>query len=245
MRFWSHATGAPVRREDKEAQVKSTLVARGRRVAIAAVALFAVAGGLAYAAIPDAAGVIQGCYRISTDDQKGQLRVVESAASCRSNELPIEWNVAGAPGAPGLAGEDGADGTSPTVSQVEPGIGGCLNGGAAITDSAGATAYACNGLNGQDGTDGESFSGTFASPNGQYSINVTDTGVTIASPDSSIVVSGGSITVETLSTDGIVVRSGGVVDVRSGTSLDLRAGTTGRLESTSTMTIKGSVVNIN
>jgi hypothetical protein len=225
--------------------VKSTLVARGRRVAIAAVALFAVAGGLAYAAIPDAAGVIHACYRTSTDDQKGQLRVVDSAASCRNNESPTEWNVTGAPGAQGPAGADGVDGTSPTVSQVGPGIGGCANGGAAITDSAGATAYVCSGLNGQDGADGESFSGAFTSPNGQYSINVTDTGVTIASPDSSIMVSGGEIRVETLSSDGIVVRSGGLFDLRSATSLELRAGTTGRLESAATMTIRGSVVNIN
>ena len=228
--------------------MKSMLFARGGRVAIGAVALFAVAGGIAYAAIPDAAGVIQGCYRTSTDDQKGQLRVVDSATSCRTNELPIQWNVTGAQGAQGLAGEDGADGadgTSPTVSQVGPGIGGCANGGAAITDSAGATAYVCNGLNGQDGADGDSFAGTFASPNGQYSINVTDTGVTIASPDSSIAVSGGEIRVETLSTDGIVVRSGGLFDLRAGTTLELRAGTTGRLESNATMTIRGSVVNIN
>ena len=225
--------------------MKATLALRGRRVVIAVVAIFALAGGIAYAAIPDAAGVIQGCYRTSNDDQKGQLRVVESAASCRTNELPIQWNVTGAPGARGPAGEDGSDGASPTVAQVGPGTGGCANGGAAITDSAGTTAYVCNGLNGQDGADGDSFSGTFASPNGQYSINVTDTGVTIASPDSSIVVSGGAITVETLSTDGIIVRSGGLFDVRAGTSLDLRAGTTGRLESSSTMTIRGSVVNIN
>ena len=225
--------------------MKSTLVARGRRVAIAVVALFAVAGGIAYAAIPDASGVIHACYRTSTDDQKGQLRVVESAASCRTNESPTQWNVTGAPGAQGPAGEDGADGTSPTVAQVGPGTGGCANGGAAITDSAGATAYVCSGLNGQDGADGESFSGTFASPNGQYSINVTDTGVTIASPDSSIVVSGGEIRVETLNTDGIVVGSGGLFDLRAATSLELRAGTTGRLESTATMTIRGSVVNIN
>jgi hypothetical protein len=206
---------------------------------IAAVAIFALAGGIAYAAIPDASGVINACYRTSTDDQKGQLRAVDSAASCRNNELPTQWNVAGAPGARGPAG------TSPTVSQVAPGTGGCANGGAAITDSAGATAYVCSGLNGQDGADGESFSGTFTSPNGQYSINVTDTGVMIASPDSSIVVSGGEIRVETMSTDGIVVRSGGLFDLRAGTSLDLRAGTTGRLESSSTMTIRGSVVNIN
>ena len=225
--------------------MKSMLFARGGRVAIGAVALFAVAGGIAYAAIPDAAGVIHGCYRTSTDDQKGQLRVVDSATSCRNNELPIQWNATGAQGVPGPAGEDGADGTSPTVSQVGPGIGGCANGGAAITDSAGATAYVCNGLNGQDGADGDSFAGTFASPNGQYSINVTDTGVTIASPDSSIAVSGGEIRVETLGTDGIVVRSGGLFDLRAGTSLELRAGTTGRLDSVGTMTIRGSVVNIN
>jgi adhesin HecA-like repeat protein len=41
------------------------------------------------------------------------------------------------------------------------------------------------------------------------------------------------------------VRSGGLFDLRAATSLDLRAGTTGRLESTATMTIRGSVVNIN
>ena len=227
--------------------MKSTLVARGRRVAIAAVALFAVAGGLAYAAIPDASGVIHACYRTSTDDQKGQLRVVESAASCRNNESPTQWNVTGAPGAQGPAGEDGADGTSPTVSQVGPGTGGCANGGAAITDSAGATAYVCSGLNGQDGADGESFSGTFASPNGQYSINVTDTGVTIASPDSSIVVAGGADHgSKPWAADDIVVRSARRFDLRAGTSLDAQ----GRLpraawRAPATMTIRGSVVNIN
>ena len=212
--------------------MKSTLVARGRRVAIAAVALFAVAGGLAYAAIPDASGVIHACYRTSTDDQKGQLRVVDSAASCRNNESPTQWNVTGAPGAQGPAGEDGADGTSPTVSQVGPGTGGCANGGAAITDSAGATAYVCSGAERPRRSRRRSFSGTFASPNGQYSINVTDTGVTIASPDSSIVVAGGAITIETLGSDDIVVRSARSFDLRAGTSLDLRALTTGRLEST-------------
>ena len=131
------------------------------------------------------------------------------------------------------------------MAQVGPCVGGCANGGAAITDSAGATAYVCSGLDGQDGADGDSFSGTFASPNGQYSINVTDTGVTLASPDSFIKVSGGEIRVETQSSDGIVVRSGGLFDLRADTSLELRAGTTGRLESTATMTIRGSVVNIN
>jgi hypothetical protein len=224
-----------------------------------------VAGGFAYAAIPDEAGVIHGCYRTSTDDQKGQLRVVESAASCRSNELPIEWNVTGAPGAQGPAGEDGADGadgTSPTVSQLGPGNGQCDNGGAAITDAAGTTAYVCSGANGQAGADGDPFSGTFTSPNGQYSISVTDSGVSLASPDSSIVVAGSAITIETLpGGDDVVVRSRGDFDLRSdlslmlragtsarlesGTALDLRAGSTALFQSSGGLSVRGSLVNIN
>ena len=81
-------------------------------MAFAAVAAFAVAGGIAYAAIPDAAGVIHACYRTSTDDQKGQLRVVEDPANCRSNELAIQWNQRGAAGASGATGASGASGAT-------------------------------------------------------------------------------------------------------------------------------------
>lgn len=223
--------------------MRSILGRRGARPALAAVAAFAIAGGLAYAAIPDAAGVIHGCYRTSTDDQKGQLRVVEDPASCRSNELPIQWNQQGAPGLDGEDGADGADGVSPTVARLAAGDPNCPAGGAAITDVAGTTAYVCNG---QDGADGSPFSGTFTSPNGQYSISVTDAGVTVASPDSSIQVSSDSIKVESLGADLIELQGGNAVRVRSGAGLELRGGSTTTVEGAGSLALRaGGVVSIN
>ena len=225
-------------------------------MAVAAVAIFAIAGGIAYASIPDAAGVINGCYRTSTDDQKGQLRVVEDPANCRSNEQPIQWSQRGVAGATGAAGpvgpqgakgdqgiqgiqgaqgpagadgqdgsdgqdgadgEAGANGSSPTVAQLPPGNGQCDSGGVAITDAAGTTAYVCSGARGpagQGGADGEPFSGTFTSPNGQYSISVTDTGVVLMSPDSSIRVSGTEIRVASM---GSLTLRGSSVNINGGT----------------------------
>lgn len=168
--------------------------------------VFAVAGGIAYAAIPDSTGVIHGCYRVSTDDQKGQLRVVDSPASCRSNELPIEWNVTGAPGPPGPPGVDGADGA--------------------------------------DGQDGEPFSGTFTSPNGQYSISVTDTGITLASPDSSIKISSSAIKVETTGVDQLELKGGGAVSVLGGATLELKGSAITTVEGSGLLALKGGLVRI-
>jgi hypothetical protein len=61
----------------------------GVRLALVTTVLLAVAAGVAYATIPDATGVINGCYRTSLDDQRGQLRVVDDPSSCRSNETAI------------------------------------------------------------------------------------------------------------------------------------------------------------
>lgn len=65
------------------------------------VALVAVvAGGVAYAAIPGAGGLISACR----DTKDGELRVVEEGEICRKGELPLSWNQRGAPGPPGLPG---------------------------------------------------------------------------------------------------------------------------------------------
>jgi hypothetical protein len=126
-------------------------------------------GGVAWATIPSSpGGVIDGCYRTSTDDQKGQLRVVDDPASCRSNELPIRWNQqgqqgeagaqgpkgdpgakgdagpAGAPGADGADGVDGEDGL--------PGANG-LPGVKGETGAAGAAGV--DGAKGERGEQGE------------------------------------------------------------------------------------------
>jgi hypothetical protein len=60
-----------------------------------AVLLFAAAG-VAYATIPDAGGVITGCY----DNGSGDLRVIDTDnEKCRADESPLEWQQKGG-GAP-------------------------------------------------------------------------------------------------------------------------------------------------
>ena len=206
--------------------MKSIFRMRGRRFAVAAVAIFVVAGGVAWAAIGDG-GVIQGCYK----KNNGQLRVVSSAAACDSSEVAISWNQKGQqgdPGAPGTNGTNGADGVSPTVTQLDVGNVHCPTGGAAITDAANTTAYVCNGQNGQDGTNGQPFSGTFTS--GDYSISVTDTGITLQRAGGpSIKLIGDAINVRSgtgrwdTGTD-LTLMAGTNVSMRSGLNTDIRAG---------------------
>jgi hypothetical protein len=162
---------------------------------VGAIVATALAGGVAWAAIPGPGGVIQGCYR----DKRGDVKVVESLP-CPKGYSSLPWNEQGVPGAPGA---DGADGVSPTVAQLSPGDTNCPAGGAAITDANGTAAYVCSG---EDGADGEPFSGTFTSPNGQYSLTVSDSGITIAN---------GSNT--------RILIQGGTIDARAMLNLDLRA----------------------
>jgi hypothetical protein len=242
---------------------------RGSRLAIATAAIFAVAGGIAYAAIPDAGGVYHACL-----SKNGSLRIVDpNTDQCRANETAITFNqkgekgdpgspgtngtngtdgTDGAPGWPGADGKDGTNGTngvSPTVAQLDPGNPHCLNGGVAITDAAGTTAYACSG---QNGTNGQPFSGTFTSQNGQYSISVTDTGVTIAQAGGShVTLAGDNLTIRTKGTTtlqsdtDISVRGGSNVTVLSGSNFMLKGGGTGTVESSGSLAVKGSSVSIN
>ena len=65
------------------------------------VAGLTLGGGLAWASIPDASGVIHGCYK----NGSGDLRVVDLAtSSCKSNETSLLWNQAGALGPQGPQG---------------------------------------------------------------------------------------------------------------------------------------------
>lgn len=66
-------------------------------MAVALVGVVIGLGGVAFATIPDSTGTIHGCRATSS----GNLRVVESANDCRSNEVPIQWNQQGPPGPPG------------------------------------------------------------------------------------------------------------------------------------------------
>jgi len=63
-----------------------------------------VVGGLAYAAIPGANGVIQGCY-----DNGGNLKVV-NGLPCPKGTAPLQWNQQGVKGDKGDTGATGAQG---------------------------------------------------------------------------------------------------------------------------------------
>ena len=150
---------------------------RGVMVLVGALVLLAAAGA-AYATIPDGGGVYTACRLNGV----GTIRLIDPSgpsssllSHCTSIETQITWNQKGQPGAAGPPG------TSPTVTQLSAGDSHCPTGGAAITDASGTPAYVCNGA---------PFSGAFTSPNGQYSISVTDTGVQIVGPNATITVSG-------------------------------------------------------
>ena len=83
---------------------------RIRRVAlaVAAVAIVAIAGGVTYAVADiGGGGVINGCYKT----QNGQLRLIDPAAdSCHPSETAISWSQTGPPGPRGDKGDPGPQG---------------------------------------------------------------------------------------------------------------------------------------
>jgi hypothetical protein len=100
-------------------------------VALAAVAVVLVGGGVAVAAIPGTGDVISGCYSKSN----GTLRVVDARDRCRSNERRIAWNERGPAGPRGPAGEPGpAGGTGPAGPAGEQGPAGPAGAGVGSYD---------------------------------------------------------------------------------------------------------------
>ena len=85
---------------------------RGRAVAVtlaAAIAAALVAGGVAYATIPDSSGVIHACYQKSG----GALTVIDaSVTNCAKSQTELNWNVQGPTGAQGPQGPAGAQGAA-------------------------------------------------------------------------------------------------------------------------------------
>jgi hypothetical protein len=83
--------------------------------------------GVAYAAIPDASGVIHGCYKLS-NPAKGAVVVIDSEAgeTCPSGTAPLNWNQTGPQGPAGPQGPTGPQGPegpagpalSPTITVV-------------------------------------------------------------------------------------------------------------------------------
>ena len=79
-------------------------------VALTIVGALLVAGGIAYATIPDGGGVIHACYQ----KNQGTLRVIDTdkAQTCASSESPLTWSQTGPQGQPGQQGPPGPTGPS-------------------------------------------------------------------------------------------------------------------------------------
>jgi hypothetical protein len=98
-----------------------------KQIAVVAAGILVGSAGAAFATghVIGANNTINGCYRVADDDRKGEVRVVNDPASCRSNELPIAWNVQGPKGdsgPAGLMGDTGPKGdTGPTGPPGETG----------------------------------------------------------------------------------------------------------------------------
>lgn len=87
------------------------------RPAVAAVAIVGallVAGGIAYATIPDGGGVIHACYQ----KNQGTLRIIDTdkAQTCSSSESPLNWSQTGPQGQQGPQGIQGPQGPSDVYS---------------------------------------------------------------------------------------------------------------------------------
>jgi hypothetical protein len=110
--------------------------------AAGALAATALAGGVAWAAIPGSDGTIQGCYgKIG-----GILRVIDPSKGekCFGGEVPISWNQKGAKGDPGVKGDTGAKGTQG------------IQGPAGVNGTNGADgAKGANGIDGAQGLKGD------------------------------------------------------------------------------------------
>ena len=183
-------------------------------VALVAAGLL-VAAGIAYAVIPAASGEYHACMLKSA----GTIRIIDPSLAttsllgrCTSFETEITWN------------KQGPAGISPSVAQLASGNANCPAGGASITDAAGNTAYVCNGTN---GTDGEDFAGTFTSANGQYKLEVTDTGITLQGPGSKVKLDGPNTQIE------------------AAVDLELKGGASAKLEGSTSAEVRGGLVQLN
>jgi hypothetical protein len=190
-----------------------------------AAVVFAAAGGIAYASIPDAGtGKYHACLK-----QNGTIRIIDPAVDACNPvyETEITFNKQGPQGDPG---PPGANGISPTVQQLSAGDAHCSAGGAAITGANGTTAYVCSG---------QPFSGTFTSPNGKYTISVLDTGITVMGPSARFTIIGNDVRID--HSDNIDVRASNDLTLDAGNDLSARAGINADLRAAVNTVVRGEV----
>jgi hypothetical protein len=193
-------------------------------------------------------GEIEACFKPSN----GTLYLLGGGSGrteCQSGDIPISWNTAG------LNGQDGVSVTSQSLAPGDDPA--CPNGGSKFT-AANGVSYACNGsdgqngrdgqdgrdgldgrngLDGHDGQDGQDFSGTFTSPNGQYSLVVDNSKARMQGPSGSVQITAGSIQIQTT---GLLAASGTVTTL-AGAPLFLNGPGCGLLRPTDVNPVVGPI----
>ena len=157
-----------------------------RRTAIAGGVLatvMAIGAGTAYAvtsSVVDSAGVIHGCVSNASAAGTRVLVVHDTNSPCPKGTTELDWSQQGPAGPAGPQGDAGLQGQ---------------------TGDAGAP-----GPQGNQGPQGPAgvFSGDFTSPNGEFTLDVTDAGITLTGPDSSVSVNAGGVSVQ-----GAIIRLNG------------------------------------
>ena len=113
--------------------------------AVVALAATAVSWGAGALSSASSAQAINAC----SNNQNGNLRLVESAAACRTAETAVSWNAAGTKGDPGPAGPAGSAGPTGPAGPAGP------EGQTGSPGATGATGPAGPaGADGRDGSDG-------------------------------------------------------------------------------------------
>ena len=94
-------------------RVSRVVARRTVRIALLSTVMLAVAGGIAYATIPDSGGVYNACLLKAT----GTIRLIDTSlpshdfrSHCTAFEEPISWNAKGQPGVQGPPGPQGLKG---------------------------------------------------------------------------------------------------------------------------------------
>ena len=149
-------------------------------------------------------------------DQAGNIKIVGPAAACKQNEVALDWNVQGVQGVKGDQGIPGVPGAK------------------GDTGAKGETGEA-----GPPGT----FTGSFTSPNGSFTLAVTDNGIELTGPLASIRLGNNGIEIE--SDRDISIQSAADTDIRSASEMSIRGATTVEIEAGGVLHLKGASIQQN
>ncbi len=213
--------------------MKGLLRGRGRRVALVAVVVLLVGAGIAYATIPDSNGVYTACKLNSS----GTIRLIDPSLGsssllghCTRLETQITWNQAGQPGPQGPAGPQGAPGSQGPAGpqgnpgpQGDPGPAGPQGQAGPLGPQGAPGPQGPIGPKGDTGPQGPAgtFSGAFQSPDGRYSLSVTNDGIVLKGPAGEIDLTDSGVTAKGTT---LKLQSSGTADFSGGTAVTVRGG---------------------